>query len=109
MGDCVTIGFYQNEKWDDDNCDKKHTYICQISDLGNASGITIGKRSVSDNSDETAMNFVAIDTLTSPPDWFTDMDTNKDGFIDTEEFDPGLNGQILHFRLLGFQEMESSS
>ena len=61
------------------------------------------------------MNFVAIDTnadlkidldealarvgakgtLTSPPDWFTDMDTNKDGFIDTEEFDPGLNDQII--------------
>ena len=61
------------------------------------------------------MNFVAIDTnadlkidldealarvgakgtLTSPPNWFTDMDTNKDGFIDTEEFDPGLNDQII--------------
>ena len=33
--------------------------------------------------------------MASPPDWFTDMDTNKDGFIETEEFDPGLNDQII--------------
>ena len=34
-------------------------------------------------------------TMASSPDWFTDMDTNKDGFIETEEFDHGLNDQII--------------
>ena len=30
-GHCVTIGVYQNELWDDDNCAVKHVYICETS------------------------------------------------------------------------------
>ena len=62
------------------------------------------------------MNFNAIDTngdlkidlkealdnlgmdqnLETPPTWFSDMDANKDGFIETEEFDPDLNDDIVN-------------
>ena len=30
-GHCVTIGVYQNELWDDDNCAVKHVYVCETS------------------------------------------------------------------------------
>ena len=33
--------------------------------------------------------------LETPPTWFSDMDANKDGFIETEEFDPDLNDEIV--------------
>ena len=36
------------------------------------------------------------ETLETPPTWFSDMDANKDGFIETEEFDPDLNDDIVN-------------
>ena len=29
------------------------------------------------------------------PQWFTDLDTNHDGFIETEEFDSDLNDNLV--------------
>ena len=26
---CVTIGGFQNEKWDDDGCSKEHAFVCE--------------------------------------------------------------------------------
>ena len=40
-------------------------------------------------------SFSMDESLETPPTWFSDKDTNKDGFIETEEFDPDLNDDIV--------------
>ena len=40
-------------------------------------------------------SFEMDESLETAPSWFSEMDANKDGFIETEEFDPDLNDDIV--------------
>ena len=44
---------------------------------------------------QEALTSLKMENNGTTPEWFTELDTNHDGFLETEEFDPDLNNDLV--------------